>query len=113
MPVRGYIADKPGVRHDAVDRMFYEDLERARAAWIADANNLPDQDRRRRTNFLPCVDATARVADPHTRPGTLATVLPQAGVPPQVTMRIMRHAQCNRHAAPLRQFANNPHGPGD
>ncbi len=74
-------------------RTFYLDLERARAAWIKEAEqDANEHERREQSDFLAKVDSAGRWVDLHAMRMTLSTNLAKAGVMPQLAQRIMRHA---------------------
>ncbi len=74
-------------------RRFYLDLERARAAWIKEAErDANEHERREQSDFLAKVDSAGRWVDLHAMRTTLSTNLAKAGVMPQLAQRVMRHA---------------------
>ncbi len=74
-------------------RTFYRDLERARAAWIKEAErDANEHERREQSDFLAKVDSAGRWVDLHAMRITLSTNLVKAGVMPQLVQRVMRHA---------------------
>ncbi len=74
-------------------RTFYLDLERARTAWITEADDDADErQRREESDVLAKVDSAGRWVDLHAMRTTLSTNLAKAGVMPQLAQRVMRHS---------------------
>jgi integrase len=68
------------------------DLERARAAWIAEAADGAERDRREGSSFLAYRDEGGRVADFHALRHTFITRLVRAGVRPKEAQALARHS---------------------
>ncbi len=77
-------------------RTFDLDLQWARAEWINEAKDDPqERECREKSCFLSKFDEQGRVVDLHALRTTLGTNLARAGVSPQLAQRIMRHSDYN------------------
>jgi integrase len=69
------------------------DMERARAAWIEEANKDEDEVKRReRSSFLAYKDGGGRYADFHALRHTFITNLVKSGVSPKAAQSLARHS---------------------
>lgn len=75
--------------------MFGEDVDAARAAWLAEARSSRERATREQSSFLQRRDADGRVLDFHALRHTFGTLLARAGVAPKVAMDLMRHSDIN------------------
>lgn len=73
-------------------RMFREDLEAARAAWIAEGETAEERTQREGSRFLSYVDSQGRYADFHALRHTAATLLANSGTHPRTAQSLMRHS---------------------
>jgi integrase len=72
--------------------MLQHDLEAARAAWIAEATDPRERDRRERSDFLAYRDAAGRCADFHALRHSFITRLVKAGIKPKEAQTLARHS---------------------
>jgi integrase len=72
--------------------MLKMDLKRARAAWIAEAPDGAERERREGSSFLAYRDEGGRVADFHALRHTFITRLVRAGVKPKEAQALARHS---------------------
>jgi hypothetical protein len=68
------------------------DLKRSRAAWIAEATDGAERERREASSFLAYRDEGGRVADFHALRHTFITRLVRAGVKPKEAQALARHS---------------------
>jgi integrase len=73
-------------------KTFYQDLDRARETWIAEAGSQEERERREKSDFLARRDSGGRWVDFHSLRKTFATALPRASIMPQLAKNLMRHA---------------------
>jgi len=74
-------------------KMMREDLKAARRKWIAEAEDNPkEQRRRKKCDFLKYIDSQGRYADFHSNRHTFITNLSLAGVSPRDAQELARHS---------------------
>jgi len=79
-------------RRTEVARMFREDREATRRAWINDAPTPAEQAEREKNTFLAEKDESGRYADFHALRHTFITGLVTGGVNPKVAQTLARHS---------------------
>ena len=96
--IRAFVADKPigdrlwkGQWHKRAGDMISADLDRARAAWIAEAESDKDRKQREESSFLRYEDHAHRFADFHAVRTTFISELARAGVHPKAAQGLARH----------------------
>ena len=72
--------------------MFKADLADARAAWIIDATEPAERQKREQGSFLAYQDAAGRFADFHALRHATGSLLAAAGVHPKTAQSLMRHS---------------------
>ena len=76
-------------------KMLRADLGDARSAWIEEAPDDRERERRRKSSFLAYRDEAGRVADFHAFRHTFITNLARAGVHPMQAQDLARHSDIN------------------
>ncbi len=83
----------PGTWPEKGAKMFYADLDEARARWLAEVEDNPTEFKQRSaTTFLCPVDDTGRVADFHGLRHTFISNLAAGGAHPKVAQQLARHS---------------------
>ncbi|HEX4150307.1 MAG TPA: site-specific integrase [Pirellulales bacterium] len=82
----------PGTWAERSAQMLRNDLEAARAAWLDEAKESTERERRAATAFLCYADDAGRVFDFHGLRHHFITNLAKAGVPPKVAQTLARHS---------------------
>lgn len=84
----------PGTWHSgkAAARMLRLDLEHARAAWVAAAEDASEREQREQSDFLAYRDHRGRFFDVHSLRVTYITMLARAGLPNAVVQKLARHS---------------------
>jgi len=72
--------------------MIRADLERARQAWIGEASNLAENEKRERSDFLRGEDSEGAVVDFHGTRHTFVSRMVRSGVSPKVAQTLARHS---------------------
>jgi integrase len=76
--------------------MMMVDLERAREAWIKEAEkNKKERKRREESDFLTYQDENGMYADFHANRHTFISNLAKSGVSPKVAQTLARHSDIN------------------
>jgi integrase/recombinase XerD len=88
-PVSGKV---PGGTERKTHKMMQRDMDAARKAWIEDAPDAEESQRRQDSDFLRYEDSNARYADFHSNRHTFITNLGRAGVSPKTTQELARHS---------------------
>ncbi len=89
-PVSGKV---PGGKERKTHLMMKKDLERAREAWIKEAeNDAKELQRRQESDFLQYVNSDGRYADFHSNRHLFITSLEQAGLSPKMAQTLARHS---------------------
>ena len=76
-------------------KMMMLDLERAFAAWLAEAVTAQERIERNRSDFLSYQDEAGLYADFHSNRHTFISNLGKAGVAPKVAQELARHSDIN------------------
>jgi len=88
-PISGNV---PGGTQRQTAKMMRRDLERARKAWIAEAESAAEKRRREASDFLAYRDSAGRYADFHSHRHTFITSLERVGVRPRTAQTLARHS---------------------
>ena len=73
-------------------KMMQADLVLARAAWIGEAEESEEQEKRQESDFLAYRDRQGRVIDFHALRHTFISTLARSGVSPKVAQTLARHS---------------------
>lgn len=93
-PVFDLLTPSGGLRRTS--KMMMVDLERAREAWIKEADkNKKEQKRRKESDFLTYQDENGMYADFHANRHTFISNLAKSGVSPKVAQTLARHSDIN------------------
>ena len=88
-----HVAAWPTLDRSGYGRMFREDLEAARLAWVDEAPTPGERNRRGRDpDFLTHQDAAGRYADYHSLRHSFISEGARAGIRPKVLQELSRHA---------------------
>jgi integrase len=97
--LRGYLDGKPagrplwpGTWNVAAAEMLRLDLDSGRKAWLENAQNASERERRATDDFLAYRDAAGRVADFHALRHSYVTLLSLSGVAPKLAQELARHS---------------------
>jgi len=89
-PVSGKV---PGGKERKTNKMMKNDLERARTAWIKEAENDPaEMQRRLASDFLTYVNSDGEYADFHSNRHLFITSLERVGLSPKMAQTLARHS---------------------
>ena len=93
-PVFDLLTPSGGLRRTS--KMMMVDLERAREAWIKEAEkNKKERKRREESDFLTYQDENGMYADFHANRHTFISNLAKSGVSPKVAQTLARHSDIN------------------
>ncbi len=73
-------------------KMMREDLAAARRTWIAETEDVKEQESRQKSDFLRYRDSNGRFADFHANRHTFITNLCKAGISPKTVQALARHS---------------------
>ncbi len=83
----------PGTWHARAAEMLRHDLDRARIAWLSEADGSADElDRRKKSDFLKAESANGETVDFHALRHTFITRLAAGGVHPKLAQGLARHS---------------------